>query len=149
MGPGRLQATLLTYGKPAKTRRERFLPGALKWADDGISINEGHNLENVALRAVPFLVGDDVVIDQMLPNTTRGRDIAGAMRADPPVYRGMSVEFLRSSVVARMVGGERQITHAELVGAALVTDPDYASAVEVRRQSTGGVALPSVRTMYR
>ena len=43
------------------------------------------------------------MIDQMLPNTTRGRDIAGAMRADPPVYRGMSVEFLRSSVVARMV----------------------------------------------
>ena len=33
-GPGRLQATLLTYGTAGpKSRRERFIPGALKWAD--------------------------------------------------------------------------------------------------------------------
>ena len=34
------------------------------------------------------VLGDSVVIDAQLPDTTAGRDIAAEMKADPPLFTG-------------------------------------------------------------
>ena len=64
--PGRLTGTLITYGEVARDRAERFMRGALAWAEAGIVINEQHNRAAPIVRAVPFLDGDALKIDAAL-----------------------------------------------------------------------------------
>ena len=136
--PGRLTGTLMRYGSPGQHGREVFAPGALRWPDNGIRIDLEHasspargSVQPPILRAVPTVDGGEVRIDAPLPNTTAARDLAELMRADPPVYSGLSVEF--HSVREHRAGGQRVITEARLDGGALTDDPAYPdTGVEVR-----------------
>ena len=144
--PGRLAGTLLTYGETARDRAERFIAGALRWGADGITINQQHVRANVITRAVPYLEGNEVKIDALLPNTTIGRDTAVNVREG--ILTGLSIEFEQRSLVERMVGGIREIRQATLVGAGLVDLASYAGSVVEIRQSDGGVMLPGAATLW-
>ncbi len=132
--PGRIVGTLLTYGKRALDRAEVFSPGALRWPDDGIILNEQHNRQAPIMRFTPELSGDEVRIDAALPDTQRGRDAATMIRNG--TFTGLSIEF-RSQSEGRSAG-VRQIRQAHLSAAALVDSPSHSSTVEVQ-------AKPSTR----
>ena len=128
--PGHLTGVLVTYEKRARTRPEMFARGALEWPAEGIILNRQHNRGQPIVRFVPELVGDEVRIDMMLPDTTAGRDAATEVRNR--TLSGLSVEFgaLRES----RRGGLRIIERAELRAAGLVDSADYGNLVEVRSQ---------------
>ena len=150
--PGRLVGTLMRYGSPGQHGGEVFAPGALRWPDNGIRIDLEHasspargSVQPPILRAVPVVDGDEVRIDAPLPNTTAARDLAELMRAEPPVYTGLSVEF--HSLREHRQRGQRIVDDARLDGAALTDDPSYPStSVEVR---TGAVDRPPLRGILR
>ena len=131
--PGRLYGRLLTYGERAADRPERFAPGALSWPDGGIPLRRQHNRNQPIAQIVPRIEGDGLIVDQPLPDTTAGRDAAAEVRAG--LLRGMSVEF--RSERERQHGGIREIERAALVGAGLVDEPSYRSAV-VELRGRGG-----------
>ena len=131
--PGLLIGTLLTYETRAGDRPEMFESGALRWPESGIVINEGHDRSQMILRTVPFLEGREVRISGRLPDTSKGRDVATNMRADPPLYGGLSIEFDAERETRR--SGLRVIQRALLTGAGLVDRPAYRDSVaEVRQQ---------------
>ena len=142
--PGMLTGTLLTYGERARDRAERFMHGAAQWLDGGFLVNEQHDRTRNVVRVVPYVDGNELKIATPLPNTSRGRDAAINIREG--VYTGLSVEFPPQSVIARNVGGVREIRSALIVGAALVDLASYAgSTVDVRERTAGGVLLPDAR----
>ena len=150
--PGRLTGTLMRYGSPGRHGGEVFAAGALRWPDNGIRIDLEHasspargSVQPPIMRAVPVVDGDEVRIDALLPNTTAARDLAELMRAEPPVYTGLSVEF--HAMREHRQGGQRVIAEARLDGAALTDDPSYPStSVEVR---TGAPDRPPLRGIFR
>ena len=150
--PGRLTGVLMRYGAAGVRGREVFAPGALKWPDNGIRIDLDHasspargSVQAPIMRAVPVVDGGEVRIDAPLPNTTAARDLAELMRADPPVYNGLSVEF--HSVREHRAGGQRVIAEARLDGAALTDNPSYPdTGVEVR---DGAPSRPPLRGIFR
>ena len=130
--PGVLSGLLMRYGSPGVGGRERFAVGSLSWPTNGIRIDLDHasspargSVQAPLMRAVPVVSddGQEVRIETPLPDTTAARDLAVLMRADPPLYSGLSVEF--RSAESRMTGGVRIIQSAVLVGAALVDSPAY------------------------
>ena len=136
LSPGRIVGTLITYSQKASDRAEMFLPGSLSWPESGIVLNRQHSRKSPVIRILPQVVGDRVVIDAALPDTTAGRDIAAEMRADPPLFTGLSIEF--RSIKQRFEGGVRKIAKAALSAAAIVDSPSYSgSAVEVRAKGSG------------
>ena len=152
--PGRLTGVLMRYGSPGQHGGETFAPGALRWPDNGIRIDTEHlsspvkgSLQVPLMRAVPVVSDDglEVRIDSPLPNTTAARDIAELLRADPPVYTGLSVEF--HAMREHRQGGQRVIDEARLEGAGMTDDPSYPStSVEVR---TGAAVRPPLRGIFR
>lgn len=132
---------LITYEKRASDRNEMFSQGALEWATDGIVIDEMHVRDRPILRAVPFVVGNEVRVSQPFPNTTRGRDAVEGIKEK--VYTGLSVKFHAEEVEWR--GALRVVKRARLIRAGLVDIPSYTEAtVEVRRragQVNGGMGL--------
>ena len=138
--PGRLVGTLMRYGAPGMHGREVFSPGALKWPDNGIRIDLEHasspargSVQPPLLRTIPVVSDDgaEVRIDAPLPDTQAARDLATLMRADPPVYSGLSVEFHAARQTYR--GGRRVIQDALLRGAGLTDNPAYVgTSAEVR-----------------
>ena len=134
--PGRIVGTLLTYGQRASDRPEVFADGALTWPDGGIILNEQHNRQAPIMRFEPVADGAEVRIDAPLPDTARGRDAATMIRNG--TLRGLSIEFRSLSEGRR--GEVREIRQARLHAAALVDDPSYQGALEVR-----GEARPSGR----
>ena len=144
--PGRLMGTLVTYEERARDRPELFTRGALEWLADGIVINEMHNRQAPIVRAIPFLDGDALRIDVALPDNTRGRDVATAMRQELPLYGGLSIEFKALREGRR--GGLREIRRAMLGAAGLVDRGAYAgSTVEIR--ASGLLApKPSEATLW-
>ena len=134
--PGRIVGRLLKYGERASDRPELFEADALEWPDAGIILNRQHERSAPVMRFKPESRDGAVYIDAALPDTSAGRDIAAEMRADPPLFTGLSIEF--RAVKQRMDGGVRRITKAVLSAAAIVDSPSYkGSAVEVRHQSGG------------
>ena len=130
--PGRLTGTLLRYLEPAHDRPEVFERGALYW-DDDLILNIQHDRSQPIMRFTPYLEGDDVKVDAMLPDRTIGRDVASAVKDG--TLRGLSVEIDRASVQSRTVNGVRRITRARLVAAGVVDSGSYASArVSVRQR---------------
>ena len=129
-GAGRIVGTLLTYGERAQDRPELFDPGALRWPESGININEQHERKQQFVRALPFLDGQAVRIDSQVPNTQRGRDALTLLRSG--IYTGLSVEF--SAVREEFRSGIRVIRDAILTGAALVDLGAYASAKAEARE---------------
>lgn len=128
--PGRLVGSLMVYGEKARSRSEIFSDGALTWPADGVVLNESHNQKAPILRFVPILEGRKVRIDAALPDTQRGRDVATGMRSTPPLYKGLSVEFVTED--EGFEGGLRIVKRARLIGAGLVDHGDYGGDVEVR-----------------
>ena len=132
--PGRMTGTLLTYEVRAKDRPELFKRSALTWGDKGIVINEMHDRQRPILRALPFLDGDSLKIDQKIPDTQRGRDAATNIREG--VFTGLSVEFHALQEVRR--AGVREISKGYLSAGGLVDVPSYSdSLVDVREKSSG------------
>ena len=130
LGPGRLVGVVMKYGQKAADRPELFEPGSLSWPEgEGVLLNRQHSRKSPIMKIIPTVVGDEVRIDQRLPDTSAGRDAAVEIREG--MFKGLSVEFvaLRESVA----GGIRRISSAMLRGVALVDLPSYsAAAVEVR-----------------
>ena len=130
--PGTLSGILLVYEKRASDRPEMFSRGALYWPDTGIIINEQHDRKSAVVRTVPIVDGDVVRIDQPLPDTQRGRDLATSIRNG--TYTGLSTEFFSEQETRQ--GNLRVIKRARLGGAAVVDTPSYGdSLVEVRNQT--------------
>ena len=125
--PGRLTGTLLTYGERASDRPELFERGAFDLdaikASGGIVINRQHILAATPItRVTPELRGDELVIDQALPDTQAGtrcrcRDSRRASCA------GCLSSSRRSGLA--VVSGVRRIASATLVAGGLVDDPSY------------------------
>ena len=115
--PGRIVGTLMVYGERAKDRAETFAPGALRWPDAGIILNEQHNRQAPIMRFTPELDGKELRIDAALPDTQRGRD-AATMIKQWHLDQGLSIEF-RSELEGR-AAGVREIRRAHLAAAALV-----------------------------
>ena len=130
---GRIRGTLLTYGEVAADRQERFLEGALRWADEGLLLNVQHDRGRPLLRFRPEVRGAAVVVDAPVPDTTAGRDALTNIRAG--VYSGLSIEFWPDRET--WSGSMRTIQEARLTGAALVDTPAYSgSAVEARARGS-------------
>ena len=128
--PGRLYGTLLTYEVRASDRPELFTAGALTWPADGIILNLSHDRKQPVMRFTPEVRGKEVVIDQPLPDTARGRDTATMIRDG--TLRGLSVEFRALKEGKR--GMLREVRSARLTGAAVVDDGSYQGDLEVREE---------------
>ena len=127
--PGRLVGTLLTYEVRASDRKELFKRGGVRFPDAGILINDMHNRQMPLLRAMPYLDGDALKIDQPFPDTQRARDAVTNIREG--ILTGLSVEFYAERETLR--NGIREIAAAYVPRAGLVDVPSYAdSLAEVR-----------------
>ena len=85
--PGRVTGTLIVFEKRAGDRPELFERDSIHWPELGIVINEMHQRNAPVLRVIPFLDGDELRIDGVLPDTQRGRDAATNIREH--VYTGL------------------------------------------------------------
>ena len=143
--PGLLAGVLMAYGTQARDRKEMFEMGAFHWPEAGIVIREQHNRQAPIIRAFPYLEGRELRISAPLLNTTRGRDVAEAMKGPNPLFSGLSVEFRAEKETRR--NGVRVITSALLGGAGFVDSPSYVnSVVEIREDS--GLTLPGALTLW-
>ena len=132
-GPGRLVGRILTYGERATDRPELFERGALSWPADGVVLNRQHARHAPIMRVTPTLVGDELRIDQIIPDTSAGRDAALEIRSG--LMRGLSVSF--QAARQAFVGGVRRISQASMTAVGLVDDPSYDAPVEVRARVHG------------
>lgn len=123
-GPS-LYAVILQEGRAASGgRAEVFAPGSAVWSNDGVDVRLDHG-EPPAARAFPVRAED-------------GR-IEIRVRATDPIQRAvesgrqyMSVEF-HSVLERRTKAGVREIQRAIIVGAALVSTPEYdTTSAEIR-----------------
>ena len=128
-GKQHLFGILMPYNTEAKDRREVFEPGSLSWPEDGVILHRQHSRQAPIMRVFPIVEGNEVRIDQSLPDTSAGRDAAAEIRSG--LFKGLSVEF--RAVREAIVSGVRRISSARLVGAGLVDSPAYPGAtVEAR-----------------
>ena len=132
-GPGRLVGRILTYGERATDRPELFERGALTWPADGVVLNRQHARGAPIMRVRPTQVGDELRIDQPLPDTIAGRDAATEIRSG--LLRGLSVSFEAGRQA--FVGGVRRISQASMTAVGLVDEPSYDAPVEVRARVHG------------
>lgn len=136
--PGRLVGTILTYGQRAKDRPEQFEQGALTWPVEGVVLNRQHARGAPIMRVIPALVGDELRIDQALPDTQAGRDAATEIRSG--LMRGLSVSFQAARDEYR--AGVRRIHAAAMTAVGLVDTPAYDAPVEVRHGDTTTAPRP-------
>ena len=129
--PGRIVGTILEYGKRAVDRAETFADGALSWPDNGVILNIQHDRRQPVIRTIPKVEGSRVTIDEALPDTSRGRDVATMVRNG--TLGGLSVEFAAKE--DRYVGGVREIRSALLTAIGVVDAGSYDTAVAVRSRS--------------
>ena len=132
-GPGRLVGRILTYGERATDRPELFERGALTWPAAGVVLNRQHARGAPIMRVRPTLVGDELRIDQPLPDTIAGRDAATEIRSG--LLRGLSVSFEAGR--QSFTGGVRRIQSAAMTAVGLVDEPSYDAPVEVRARVHG------------
>ena len=109
-GPGRLVGRIMKYGERATDRAELFEPGALSWPAEGVVLQRQHARGAPIMRVIPALVGDELRIDQALPDTTSGRDAATEIRSG--LMRGLSVSF--EAQRQHFAGGVRRIQKAAM-----------------------------------
>lgn len=140
--PGRIAGTLITYGKRASDRPEIFAPGALRWDERGVILNEQHDRRAPIVRFVPAVDGAEVRIDAALPDTQRGRDTATLIRNG--TMTGLSIEF--APLEERMVGAVREVRAAKLLGAAVVDSASYKGELEIRQDA--GDTRPRADTLW-
>ena len=131
--PPRMVGVLMPYGERAVDRAEVFEPGSLSWAEGGIVLNRQHSRQNPILRFSPTESEGRLTVDEVLPDTSAGRDAAAEIRSG--LFKGLSIEF--RAVRQTIVAGVRRISEAVLSGAALVDTPSYPATVEVRQRAVG------------
>ena len=128
----RLIGVLMPYNTEARDRREVFETGSLTWPEDGVILHRQHERAQPIMRVLPIVEGNEVRIDQSLPDTSAGRDAAAEIRSG--LFKGLSVEF--TSTRESFVAGVRRIAKATLRGAGLVDSGAYESAtVEARAKA--------------
>ena len=128
--PGRIVGTLLETGRVASDRRELFVPGAVQWPGRGVRLLAEHRGRAV-MTFQPKIDGAKIQIDDKLPDTAIGREVAAEIRAGRK--RGLSVEFYAAE--EGQVQGVREVRSALIEAVAVVESPAYVQAVaEVRRK---------------
>ncbi len=140
--PGRLYGVLIEYETRASDRPELFTDQSLNWDDDGVVLNVEHDRQQPILRFTPEVRGSQLIVDELLPDTGRGRDAATMVKNG--TLRGLSVEFRAER--QHRTGGVRHITKAQLHGAALVGSASYKNHLEVRRDA--GDTKPTAFTLW-
>ena len=127
--PSRLVGVLMPYNTEARDRREVFEVGSLSWPADGVTLRRQHDRQSPIMQVLPVVEGNEVRIDQQLPETQAGREAAIEIRQG--LFKGLSVEF--RATAQTIVLGVRRISAALLVGAGLVDVPSFSQAtVEAR-----------------
>ena len=131
---GRLIATLLTEGVPARDRSELFEKGALRWDEnEGIPIDVQHVRSSLAARAFPVRASDgSLSIDTPLIDGVWGREARALIKGK--VATGMSIQFASQKESRR--GGLRVISQARLLRASVVDKGAYGTNIEVRQEGT-------------
>ena len=131
-GKPRIVGTLMPYGQRARDRAEVFEVNSLSWPEDGVILHRQHERAQPIMRVLPIVEGNEVRIDQSLPDTSAGRDAAAEIRSG--LFKGLSVEF--TSTRESFVAGVRRIAKATLRGAGLVDSGAYeAATVEARAKA--------------
>ena len=128
-----IYGTLIQEGRAASVRAEVFAPLSLVWASDGIALRSKH-LGTEDSRAIPTREANGEI-----------RIAAPASAAIVAAFnegrRFLSIEF-HALQESKSASGVREIQHAFLPGAALVSEPEYTQATaEVRAQSRRRVWL--------
>ena len=128
--PGRIVGTIIETGRVASDRRELFVPGAVQWPGGGVRLLAEHRGRAV-MTFQPKIDGAKIQIDDKLPDTAIGREVAAEIRAGRK--RGLSVEFYAAE--EGQVQGVREVRSALIEAVAVVESPAYVQAVaEVRRK---------------
>lgn len=122
-GPGRIRGTILPLGRVASDRREVFAPGSVTFPSNGVALLAEHEGRQV-MRFTPIERRGNLEIDEQLPDTPLGREVADEIRSGKRA--GLSVEF--RAIWDRVVQGVRQIEGALVEGAALCPVPAYSQA---------------------
>ena len=117
----------------ALDRPELFEIGALSWPADGVVLNRQHERGAPVMRVLPIVDGDELRIDQQLPDTTAGRDAATEIRQG--LMRGLSLSFQAKR--QSFSGGVRRIESAIMTRIGLVDSPSYDAPVEIRQRREG------------
>lgn len=130
--PGRIVGTLIQMGRVAGDRREVFAPGSIRWPSNGMRLLAEHRGRQV-LRFQPIVDGTEIRIDEPLPDTALGREVAVEVRAGRK--RGLSIEFF--STDEEVVQGVREVRSALVDAAAVVGEPAFQQAHVEVRQRTG------------
>ena len=127
-GGARLVGTILQEGRAASVRAELFTPGAMVWADTGISIRTAHRGAEAG-RAIPVRSPTgEIQISAIATPEIRAAFASGK--------RYLSAEF-QSLAEIRSRSGVREIQKAYLSAGALVRDPEYVQArAEVRQRAS-------------
>ena len=130
-----LTGTVMKYADRANFGRweERFEPGALKPADDGVVLNQQHDRRAALARSPDTLTLKDgpeaMRMTAKLPATALAGDVVALVRSK--VLRGLSVEFHAKR--EQWAGRTRIIKEAVLTGLAVVDRAQYGAAdVEAR-----------------
>ena len=134
---GTLAGVLIPYGVPSDVAglfRETFRAGSVRWGSV-VLVNRQHDRARPLARLGAGLTleasADAVRAVVTLPDTTEGRDTRTLCEAG--ICRGLSAEF-RAVRENWPTDRERVILDAELVGLAIVDEPQHSGAVidEVR-----------------
>lgn len=129
-GPGRIVGTLIEMGRIAGDRREIFTPDSIQWPAGGVRLLSEHRGREV-MRFVPKAQGSQLLIDEPLPDSALGRELAREIRTG--VKAGLSIEF--HAVQEAVVSGVREVRRAIVDAAAAVGEGAYDQAtVEVRHK---------------
>ena len=141
--PGRLIASLVTEGKPARDRPEMFLRGALEWDEnEGIPIDVQHTRSSLAARAYPVRDSNSTLrIDAPLVDGVWGREARALVKGK--VATGMSISF--NPIRQSRKNGLIVIERARLIRASIVDRGSYDTDIEVRQ---AGVTPAAHRRMH-
>ena len=79
-GSGRIRGTILPIGRIAGDRREVFTPGSVSWPAAGVRLLAEHRGRQV-MRFTPIERAGNLEIDEQLPDSDLGREVAGEIRS--------------------------------------------------------------------
>lgn len=136
--PGRIVGILIEYETRATDRNEKFRDGALSWDPAGVVLNRQHDRRQPIMRFTPVVEGRALKIDEPLPDTNLGRDLATEIRNK--LFTGMSIEFQATKETRE--GGTRIVEKARLTAAAVVDSSSYQTNVQVRERGARAGRLP-------
>ena len=130
-GPGTIHGTILEVGRIASDRREVFTPGAPIFPREGVTLYRGHRGKPI-MNFQPVVSGNEITIDEALPDTDLGRQVATEVRSG--ARAALSVEFVPLSEA--VVSGIRELRSVLVQGAALVPLGSYSQArAEIRSRA--------------